>query len=312
MDLLDRLLGHDAWTTRQLLRHCRKLSDEQLDREFDIGHRSVRATLAHIICNVEIWSQLVAGRQPMECPGATIGELTTRFDRAAAELARVARLVAGRRAWDERFLDILDSPPVEKTLGGAIAHVVTHSMHHRAQLLFMLRRLGINDLPEGDVLTWEEQAARVHLRQVERSDLDDFFEHQRDPVAVEMAAFPPRERAAFMAHWHGILADPRVIARTILLETTVAGNVICWEQAGKWLIGYWLGRRYWGQGIASHAILAFVENVSARPLHAYVAKRNVASIRVLERAGFHLVGDGCAAAPTGVEPVDEFLYELTE
>ncbi len=54
MDLLDRLLGHDAWTTRQLLLRCRNLTDEQLDREFDIGHRTVRATLLHVIRNVEV------------------------------------------------------------------------------------------------------------------------------------------------------------------------------------------------------------------------------------------------------------------
>jgi uncharacterized damage-inducible protein DinB len=31
-------------------------------------------------------------------------------------------------------------------------------MHHRAQLLYLLRRLGVRDLPEGDALSWEEQA----------------------------------------------------------------------------------------------------------------------------------------------------------
>ena len=55
-------------------------------------------------------------------------------------------------------MDTLDSPPAEKTYGGAIAHVITHSMHHRAQLLYMLRRLGLEGLPEGDVLSWEQQA----------------------------------------------------------------------------------------------------------------------------------------------------------
>jgi uncharacterized damage-inducible protein DinB len=67
MDLLDRLIGHDAWTTRQLLLRCRPLSDEQLDQEFDIGHRTVRATLTHIIRNVEVWSQLMAGQHVAHC-----------------------------------------------------------------------------------------------------------------------------------------------------------------------------------------------------------------------------------------------------
>lgn len=171
MDLLDRLLGHDAWTTRQLLQRCQDLSDGQLDREFDLGHRTVRATLAHLIRNVEIWSQLMAGQRVVERSGVSVAELMTRFDRAAAELALLARQVAERGAWDERFLDTLDRPPREKTLGGGIAHVITHSMHHRAQLLFMLRRLGVEGLPEGDVLTWEQQTGQVHPREVEPSHL---------------------------------------------------------------------------------------------------------------------------------------------
>jgi len=80
-----------------------------------------------------------------------------RLDLAAARLAEVAKAVSARGAWDDRWLDQLDEPPTEKTYGGAIAHVITHRMHHRAQLLYMLRQLGVKDLPEGDVLSWEHQ-----------------------------------------------------------------------------------------------------------------------------------------------------------
>ena len=163
MDLLDRLLGHDAWTTRQLLLRCQGLTDEQLDREFDIGHRTVRATLLHIIRNIEVWSDLMTGHgvranQGEESPGQSIPGMIARLDRAAADLAAMARAVAQRNGWDERWLDHLDSPPAEKTYGGSITHVITHSMHHRAQLLYMLGRLGVEGLPEGDVLSWEQQA----------------------------------------------------------------------------------------------------------------------------------------------------------
>jgi uncharacterized damage-inducible protein DinB len=159
MDLLDRLLGHDAWTTRQLLLICERLSDEDLDREFDIAHRTVRATLVHIVWNVEVWTDLMAGRPVRAKAGETVAALIARLDRAAADLAAVARPIAARGGWDERWVDVLDDPPREKTYGGAIAHVVTHGMHHRAQLLYMLRHLGVTGLPEGDVLSWERQAA---------------------------------------------------------------------------------------------------------------------------------------------------------
>lgn len=164
MDLLDRLLGHDAWATRQLLLRSRELTDEQLDHEFDIGHRSVRATLAHIIRNVEVWADLMDGdpvRPDLDATpeGRSIAALIARLDHAAADLATMARAVAARDGWDERWVDHLDRPPREKTYGGGIAHILTHSMHHRAQLLYMLRRLGLENLPEGDALSWESQLA---------------------------------------------------------------------------------------------------------------------------------------------------------
>jgi len=137
------------------------------------------------------------------------------------------------------------------------------------------------------------------------------FEHQRDPVACQMAAFPPRDREAFLAHWRKILADDQVIKRTILLEIEVAGNVVCWEKSGKLFVGYWLGRSFWGQGLASRAISEFVSLVPARPIHAHVAKSNVASIRVLEKCGFQRSGE-TRAVPTGGEVVDEIIYSLSE
>ena len=62
MNFVDRLLGHDAWTTRQLLEICAKLPNEQLDREFDIGHRTLRATFDHIIHNMECVVDAHVGR----------------------------------------------------------------------------------------------------------------------------------------------------------------------------------------------------------------------------------------------------------
>ena len=158
MDLLDRLLGHDAWTTRKLLQLSAPLTDQQLDQEFDIAHRTVRATFIHIIANIETWTDLMCGNPMRKARGQAIPELIQRLDLAAAALAKMARDISRRDAWDERFVDVLEDPPREKTFGGGIAHVITHSMHHRAQLLYMLRRLGVTELPEGDVLSWEKQA----------------------------------------------------------------------------------------------------------------------------------------------------------
>ncbi len=162
MDILQRLLGHDSWTTRQLLLRCRELSDEQLDREIDMGHRTPRRTLLHIIRNMEVWTDLIA-EQPVrpelgaQSAGRSVEGLIARLDAVSVELAETSTRIAQEGRLDECLTDDLDDPPTQRPFGGCIAHVMTHSMHHRAQLLYMLRLLGMRNLIEGDVLSWENQ-----------------------------------------------------------------------------------------------------------------------------------------------------------
>jgi RimJ/RimL family protein N-acetyltransferase len=128
---------------------------------------------------------------------------------------------------------------------------------------------------------------RVRLRDVESHDLPVFYEQQLDPDATRMAAFPARDREAFDAHWEkNILGNPDAIAQTILFDDEVAGNIGSWTQEGLRLVGYWIGKEYWGKGVATRALSAFLHQVTARPLHAHVVKHNVGSIRVLEKCGF--------------------------
>lgn len=129
----------------------------------------------------------------------------------------------------------------------------------------------------------------VTLREVTEEDLPIFFEHQLDEEATRMAAFPSRDRDAFMAHWTKIMSEdrnPTGIVRTILSDEAVAGNIVYWEATGEPNIGYWLGKTYWGKGIASAALSQFLTTVAARPVYAHVAKHNFRSIRVLEKCGF--------------------------
>jgi len=73
------------------------------------------------------------------------------------------------------------------------------------------------------------------------------------------------------------------------VDDQVAGNVLSWEQSGQREVGYWIGRDYWGAGIATKALALFLRRETVRPLHAYVTVHNTASIRVLEKDGFQRV-----------------------
>lgn len=149
----------------------------------------------------------------------------------------------------------------------------------------------------------------ILLRNVITSDLPIFYEQQLDPEATAMAAFPSRNREAFDTHWAKIMADEKVILKTILCDDQVAGSLVSWEMLGEREIGYWLGREFWDKGIATEALSQFLGVVETRPLFAHVAKHNVASRRVLEKCGFKVVGDG-KYVNIAREEVEEFVLRL--
>jgi uncharacterized damage-inducible protein DinB len=158
MDILDRLVAHDTWTTRQLLLACQSLPDELLDKDFDIDQRSLRKTFAHIIDNMETWTDLICERPVTPRSGNTIAEFLDRLSVVGRDFAHIARKIAREERYDDCFVDSLDKPPRLKTFGGAIGHLITHDMHHRAQIMFLMEKLGLKEHIEGDLLSWESSS----------------------------------------------------------------------------------------------------------------------------------------------------------
>ena len=150
--------------------------------------------------------------------------------------------------------------------------------------------------------------ANVSLRLVESADIDIFYEHQADPGASAMAAFPSRDLETHRKHWTTrILVNESGIARTVVADGAVAGNVISWlDEDGRRLVGYWLGREFWGRGIATEALREYLVEVTERPLYAYVAATNVGSSRVLEKNGFVASEE----IPGGDGDIEERLFVL--
>lgn len=79
------------------------------------------------------------------------------------------------------------------------------------------------------------------------------------------------------------MLDETVTIQTIINDGHVAGHVLSYEKQGEFEISYWIGKEYWGKGIATQAVLKFLELQRRRPLFARVAKDHIASIRMLEK-----------------------------
>jgi len=154
---------------------------------------------------------------------------------------------------------------------------------------------------------------RCELREMRDEDLAVLFEHWADPVAAHMAAFTApdhMDRDAFERRWSRIRADETTINRVIVADGEVAGTIGSWGDPDEREVTYWIGRSYWGKGIATCALKAFLSVDPSRPLRARVAFDNVASRRVLEKCGFRVVGTERGFAGARSAEIEEKVLRL--
>ncbi|MCA9293614.1 MAG: GNAT family N-acetyltransferase [Phycisphaerales bacterium] len=158
----------------------------------------------------------------------------------------------------------------------------------------------------------------VSLRPVCDTDLDIFFEQSLDPEANHMAAFvgeDPTDRGPFDRRWAKIRSQPTWLARTIVVTGDdgtehIAGTICSFEMEGDAEVTYWLGREFWGKGIATRALELFLQEHTPRPIFGRAAKDNIASIRVLEKCGFTWLRDERGYAPARGKEIDEVVMVL--
>ncbi|MGI2176092.1 GNAT family N-acetyltransferase [Shewanella ulleungensis] len=135
----------------------------------------------------------------------------------------------------------------------------------------------------------------IYLKDVSEQDLSLLFEFQNDPIANNMADVPAREREAFYQHWQqNIFANDQGIAIGIWHNNLLVGHLVSWvnlelatpDEPEVRLIGYWIGRKYWGQGIATQALKLFLQQYITSPVYAYIDAQNQGSLKVAQANGF--------------------------
>lgn len=147
------LIAHDRWANQQLYTACKALTPEQLTQPFDMGTGSLHNNLVHNLGAMHGWTDVLnqtPSRPRLEEQTYTLDQIielhdptTNAFEQAA--LANPFDTIINRDRGDQTYAF---------TVGGILTHVMTHSMHHRAQCLNMLRQLGCNTLPMSSVMEW--------------------------------------------------------------------------------------------------------------------------------------------------------------
>jgi RimJ/RimL family protein N-acetyltransferase len=158
-----------------------------------------------------------------------------------------------------------------------------------------------------------EGPGQLVLREIEDRDLDVLFEYWTDPDAIRMAAFTspdPDDRPSFDRRWARLRSDVSTTNRVVEVDGRVVGHIASFDLEGRREVTYWIGREDWGRGIATRALQEFLQLEATRPLYAGAARDNAASIRVLTKCGFVIVGKGRGFAYGRNEETDEVVLRL--
>lgn len=137
---------HGRWANDRILAAAKELPDETLDRKFDMGPGSLRETLRHIYGADRIWFERVGGTNAAAMPHAR--DLATILQLIDAS----QKLDDARSIWLAGISDEAVRQPINyKSMKGEpytnklcdiLLHVCTHGIHHRAQVMAMLRQIG--------------------------------------------------------------------------------------------------------------------------------------------------------------------------
>lgn len=153
----------------------------------------------------------------------------------------------------------------------------------------------------------------IKLRQTEIEDLHIFFRFQLDEEASYLAAFIPeypKDKSAYLTKHTGLLSDPTVNYRTITFNNTIVGSIVKFEMEGEADITYWIDKEFWGQGIATKALIDFLSIETKRPIYGRVAFDNFGSQKVLEKSGFVKIAKEKGFANARQTEIAEFIYKL--
>lgn len=173
--LISIMLESNAWATGVLLESCGGLSPEQFHRRFEIGPGSIHDTLRHVIGAMLRWADRIGGtplRPSIEVPEkrSSIAELREALKLAVQDLRATVDRVSAAGAWHETIeFTIPDVTTYRFSRAAALVHVVTHGVHHRAQVMNMRRQLGLPSLEvDLDPVEWEcivtgQMASPSHL-----------------------------------------------------------------------------------------------------------------------------------------------------
>ncbi len=178
VEIIKRLHEHRRWSIRQMLSVAKGLSQEQLNRTFAIGQRTVWRSLFHLYAAEYVWLGALEGNERPVVPGDDPGMLPGN-QRLGSEVDTIEKLATVWEALQQRWHEFLNgffeahlNRPVKKIVTSSgparviqtpardiLMHVCMHAHYTMSQLNNMLRQLGVDPVPDIMLITLAREEA---------------------------------------------------------------------------------------------------------------------------------------------------------
>ena len=177
--VIRRLHQHRQWANAKLIAVAEQLSDEQLRRVFEMGRGSIWMSLLHLYAAEYVWLEALTGKEDPLTPGDVRGKLPGNQERPDA-ISSLAELQTRWSDLDERFNQYLAELSCESLddivykvstssgrgqrhgtrRGDVLIHICTHAQYTTAQVINMMRHVGVDPLPDPMLISLARQEAQ--------------------------------------------------------------------------------------------------------------------------------------------------------
>lgn len=147
---------------------------------------------------------------------------------------------------------------------------------------------------------------RIILRPWHESDAETLFKWASDPDVGTRAGWPPHKSVEESLEIIRTLFNNDTTWAIVLKESGEAIGAMGYgpscdcdlpAREGESLIGYWVGKPYWSQGICTEALKLMIEHIKeTTDIKSLISGHfidNPASGRVMEKCGFTATGETC-------------------
>jgi ribosomal-protein-alanine N-acetyltransferase len=144
---------------------------------------------------------------------------------------------------------------------------------------------------------------RLFLRRLQADDLQDIFEYASDPEVAKYTSWPAHQTIhdtrefldyVLELYRNGDVAPWGLVVKVGGKLVGTCGFLDWYPDSARAEVGYALSSQYWGRGLMTEAVRAVIafgfRTLNANRIQGRCEVENIASIRVMEKAGMKLEG----------------------